>query len=123
MKKFLPLLLLAGVVLLLAQAQRDQKGAQPSGTDNQTTIQGCLSGSGGNYTLTDSWGHTFQLAGDTDKLNEHVGHKVEVAGTSSGDSPDSSKDASPPSSGTSSSQPTVNVSSVKHIADSCDTGR
>src|SRR5713101_3739081 len=46
-----------------------------------TTIEGCIGGSAGSYTLTDASGKTYQLAGDTSKLGDHVGHDVKVTGT------------------------------------------
>lgn len=90
--------------------------SQAGSMAEQTTVQGCLSGAGGSYTLTDSTGKTYQLAGDTSKLADHVGHKIEVTGTTSS--------AGSPSSGTAtasgaSSQQTLNVSSFKHISDTC----
>lgn len=52
-----------------------------SSTSGTQTIQGCLSGSNGNYTLTDKSGKIYHLAGDTSQLIKHVGHEVEVTGT------------------------------------------
>lgn len=134
MKNFLPFILLLCSALMGAQTQRDHETAtHAENTGNETTMQGCLNGSAGNYTLTDSSGQQFQVAGDTDKLQKHVGHKVEVAGTTSGVSstsdpsatnPSSSDKTDPTSSGTTGAkQPTLNVTSVKDIAGSCDSGR
>ena len=53
-----------------------------TGAGGQVTVEGCLSGSSGNFTLTDKNGMAYQLTGDTAKLNEHVGHEVKVTGTS-----------------------------------------
>src|SRR5712672_2776143 len=52
-------------------------------TDSANSIEGCLSGSAGNWTLTDQSGKTWQLAGDTSKLSEHVGHQVRIVGDNS----------------------------------------
>ena len=48
-----------------------------------TSVQGCLSGSSGNYTLTDKNGNTQELWGEANKLGRLVGHKVELTGTPS----------------------------------------
>ena len=50
-------------------------------SDNGNSIEGCLSGSAGNWSLTDQSGKTWQLAGDTSKLSDHVGHQVRITGT------------------------------------------
>ena len=55
-----------------------------SGSGGHMTVEGCLSGSSGSYTLTDKQGNTYQLTGDTAKLSDHVGHEVKVMGTESG---------------------------------------
>ena len=49
----------------------------------ETTVEGCLSGSNGNFTLSDKNGTTYSLTGDTAKLSEHVGHEVKITGSSS----------------------------------------
>src|SRR5579864_3314918 len=85
-----------------------------------TTVQGCLSGSSGNFTLTDKNGNTYQLTGDTAKLSEHVGHEVKVTGTSSSASTASGGTA-PATAGAAGSQ-TLEVSSVKHISKTCQSG-
>src|SRR6266542_6634059 len=99
-----------------------EKGASASG---QTTVQGCLQGSDGNYTLTDKSGTTYQLQGDTSKLSAHVGHEVEITGTTSGAS------ATNPSAGTGTTNPTtgtptagaqpstLTVQNMKHISKTC----
>ncbi len=47
---------------------------------NQRTVQGCLSGAKGNYTLTDSVGNIWQLEGDTGQLKNDVGNTVALTG-------------------------------------------
>jgi hypothetical protein len=99
-------------------------GGGSSQTDqSQTTVKGCLVGSSGDYTLTDKSGNTYQLAGDTSKLSEHVGHAVEVKGSKSSSSPTSSNPAATGPGSTSKAgsmnQSTLNVSSVKRISDTC----
>jgi hypothetical protein len=96
-----------------------QSTAAPGG--GETTVQGCLSGSNGSFTLTDKNGNSYQLTGDTAKLSEHVGHEVKITG--------SAESASSPSAGGSTAGASANgasrslqVSSVKHISKSCQSG-
>jgi hypothetical protein len=99
-------------------------------SDSGNSIEGCLNGSAGSWTLTDQSGKTWQLAGDTSKLSDHVGHQVRITGTdnsssasssgSTGSSPSSSSGASATGAGSSSgSQSTFNVQKVKMISSSC----
>ncbi len=122
----LALALLASGAWIQAQAQygqssSSQSGTSSSGTSSQTKVQGCLQGSNGNYTLTSDTGTTYQLQGDTAKLSKHVGHEVEITGTSSGSSAASSPSsgASSSSAGTSGASQTLDVSNVKHISKTC----
>jgi hypothetical protein len=91
-------------------------------TDSSTAIEGCLSGSSGNFTLTDQSGKAYQLAGDTSKLTEHVGHQIRVMGSSSDSSAASSASGSNASAGgASSGSSTFTVKKVKMISSSCST--
>ncbi|HLV87368.1 MAG TPA: DUF5818 domain-containing protein [Candidatus Sulfotelmatobacter sp.] len=78
------------------------------------TVEGCLSGSGGQYTLTDKHGTAYQLTGDTSKLAEHVGHEIRVTGTES--SASATGGSSDMGAG---GQKTIEVSSMKHISKTC----
>jgi hypothetical protein len=97
-------------------------------TDN-SSIEGCLNGSAGSWTLTDSTGKTWQLAGDTSKLSDHVGHQVRISGSegsasaspSSGAAGGAAPSASSGAGASSGSQPTFNVKKVKMISSSCPT--
>ena len=142
---------LTAALLLSSACMFGQAAAQAGSSDsskansnaNEVTIEGCLSGSAGNYTLTDSSGMSYQLQGETSKLSDQVGHQVQIKGTKtasasatpSGDtataSPDSSvsnassSTASKPSasasnpSGSASAAIQFNVSSVEKLSDSC----
>jgi len=113
---------------------------------NQTTIQGFLMSSGGNYTITDASGTQYQLTGDTSKLSSHVNQQVQIKGSASGSasasasgnsgsaagsstsgsasasSPTSSEGTSGATGGAGSAQ-MFNVSKVKKISDSCSASR
>lgn len=90
------------------QSNPAQAGSQETGSGN--AIEGCLAGSGGNFTLTDSSGKTYQLAGDTAKLSEHVGHTLRISGSQK-------------SAGADPAQPTFTVQKVKMISPSCSTSK
>ncbi len=120
------ILLALSVVLLgltWAVAQDPSTQSTPSSAGGQSasgqmTVEGCLSGSSGNFTLTDKNGMSYQLTGDTAKLSEHVGHEVKVTGMSSGSDAAGGDKAS---TGAGGSQ-TLQVSSVKHVSKTCKSG-
>ncbi|HKD84967.1 MAG TPA: DUF5818 domain-containing protein [Terriglobales bacterium] len=91
----------------------DQSMSQSSGQSmsKSMTVRGCLQGTNGSYTLTDEKGMTYQLSGDTSKLAEHVGHEVQITGTTSG--------ASQNGSSMGSQQQMLEVKHMKHISTSC----
>ncbi len=98
-------------------------------SDSGNSIEGCLNGSAGNWTLTDQSGKTYQLSGDTSKLSDHVGHQVRIMGTDNSSSASSGSTGSSPSSSatgagsSSGSQPTFTVQKVKMISSSCPTSK
>jgi hypothetical protein len=111
----LALTLLVSAAWLQAQ-QYPQSGSGQTGntTSRQTKVEGCLQGSNGNFTLTDSSGTAYQLQGDTSKLAEHVGHEVQITGSASGPSA-ASASAGAPGAGSQ----TLDVKSLKHISKTC----
>src|SRR5438132_13289591 len=111
--------LLASAALLQAQNQYPQTGSSQKGASasGQTTVEGCLQGSDGNYTLTDKSGTTYQLQGDTSKLSAHVGHEVQITGSTTSASSATSPTAGAPTAA--SQQPTLNVQNMKHISKTC----
>lgn len=95
-----------------------QTGSPETGADRGgDTIEGCLAGSSGNFTLTDSSGKTYQLAGDTAKLSEHVGHTLRISGSQK------SAGADPQGGAGSSAQPTFTVQKVKVVSSSCSSSK
>jgi hypothetical protein len=128
------------------QSSSDQaNSSQSSSNTSQTTIEGCLAGSSGSYTLSDNSGKTYQLRGDTSKLSDHVGHQVRLKGSETGASASAttssgasatantgSSGSNPPSSsaspsgasspsGSASAAIQFDVKSVKHVSEHCTT--
>jgi hypothetical protein len=90
---------------------------QAAQSGGQMMVEGCLGGSDGNYTLSDSNGTVYQLTGDTAKLSAHVGHEVKISGTSDSGTAGTSTGTPSGSGGHS-----IQVSSVKHISKTCKMG-
>ena len=90
-----------------------QASSQATAADPEKSIEGCLAGAGGSFTLTDSSGKTYQLAGDTAKLGEHVGHTVRISGSKK------SAGADGPAAGGSSAGATFTVQKVKMVSPNC----
>jgi hypothetical protein len=113
------LLLFLSVLLLgMSWAAAQDNASQANSAGGETTVQGCLTGASGSFTLTDQNGTIYQLTGDTAKLSEHVGHEVKISGATSSASAPASAGA-PGNSGGSNSGQTLQVSSVKHISKTC----
>ena len=114
----LALALLCSTAWLQAQDQYPQNpptGSKQGGSaSSRTSIEGCLQGSNGSFTLTDNSGTTYQLQGDTSKLAKHVGHEVQITG-----SPSKSSAGTSTSETAGSSQQALTVDKVKHISESC----
>jgi len=117
----LTLVLLCSTAWLQAQDQYPQSpptgSSQTESGSSRTSIEGCLQGSNGSFTLTDNSGTTYQLQGDTSKLSKHVGHEVQITGSPSKSNAGSS--TSETSQG--GSQDAFSVDKVKHIPDSVRT--
>jgi len=117
--------LLASILVLSASwavAQYSSTGTseQSSAAANTKTVQGCLSGSEGSYSLTDQAGTTYKLTGDTAKLQAHVGHTIHVTGTPSSDMSSNGMGRQSGSMSESAESPqTLQVSSFKHISATC----
>lgn len=111
--------LLLGLTWAVAQDTTGQTGSQTS-AGGEMTVQGCLNGSSGSYTLTDKHGMSYQLTGDTAKLSEHVGHEVKITGTSSSEASSAGASSGAGSAaGSAGGQKTLQVSSVKHVSKTC----
>jgi hypothetical protein len=109
-----------------SSSSSSQTGMSSSGSSGQTSVEGCLQGSSGNYTLTDKSGTTYQLSGDTSKLAEHVGHEVQItgatsgsAGAAAGSTAGSESGASTSAGGSSAGGQMLTVEKVKHMSKTC----
>lgn len=92
--------------------------AQSSAMSGSETIQGCLMGSSGSYTLTDSSGNQYQLEGNTAKLATHVNKQVEIRGSEASAGSSATATGASAASGTGAAK-MFKVRSVKKISDSC----
>ena len=124
-------------------------------TDQSTssnTIRGCLTGTSGNYMLTDATGISYKVQGDDSQLSSNVNKQVEVMGTigsSASASASNNADTNAPNSSSASGQPnqggnpdasgaggsstgatatataskTLDATSVKAVADSCSNSK
>ncbi len=117
--------LLSGLFLTLCATwiwAQQTSGSQSTSSGNETTVQGCLNGSGGNYMLSDKSGKTYQLEGDTSKLSAHVGQEVKVTGTESAAPSSASSGSQGQTTGGSAateSKATFKVSNVEQVSATC----
>jgi hypothetical protein len=84
-------------------------------------VQGCLQGSNGSFTLTDKSGTTYEIQGDTSTLAEHLGHEVQITGTTS--TPSSDKNDSSGSATSATDQRMIQLQEVKHVSKTCKSGK
>src|SRR5579864_1471117 len=96
--------------------QPDTSAASSTGNEKGNAIEGCLNGSAGSFTLTDAAGTKYQLAGDTSKLSDHVGHEVKVWGDTSSASASATTGST---TSTATSEPTLTVKRVKMVSSTC----
>jgi len=96
MKKMLAITLFMLATLAWAAAQQpgttpdrnNQQPGSPPQAARAPVTEGCLGGSGPNFTLTDKAGSTYKLnippPADTSKLGQHIGEPVAVEGNVNG---------------------------------------
>ncbi len=87
----------------------------------QTTssvVRGCLSGSAGNYTLTDQNGMQYRVLGDDASLQGKVGHEVEVTARQD----QSSETSIQGDQTTARTTNSIQVSDVREVSASCNKG-
>lgn len=78
------------------------------------TVEGCLSGTAGNYVLTDNSGVNLQLQGDAAQLAKHVGKRVRITGTPTAKSGQVSEQDS-----RTETSNTMLVASIESVAENC----
>jgi hypothetical protein len=105
------------------QEPTGQSSATSAGVNsNSSTVQGCLGGTDGKYVVTQDNGTAVTLVGDTAKLTDHVGHKVQITGqvVTSGSSDSASAQNPGGSSTPSTATPdTFQVSDVSMVSEHC----
>ena len=93
------------------------QGESPSSAGQ--SVQGCLGGSGNDFTVTDKTGTSYQLqlpaGADASNLKPHIGEEVRVEGaTSSGSGSNSAASAS-------GSRPSITVKNIYRVSPTCST--
>jgi hypothetical protein len=109
-----------------AQSPSASQSATPSANSTSTSntgIQGCLSGSDGNYVLTqDGTGTVYKLSGGYSKLRDHVGHEVQVSGQlANSGTPDQTQTGTTGNAAAASAS-MLQVSDVTMVSEKCLTG-
>jgi len=103
------------------------------------SVEGCLGGSAGKFTIIDKAGTTYDLqlpaSADSSKLNSHIGQEIRVSGTMSNSKDSSAAGASGAAgsasttasgqsatgSSASGSHPSIAVTKIDKVADTCST--
>jgi len=110
--------LLLSAAWLQAQTEHAGNPSDKPTSAHASTVEGCLQGSNGAFTLTDESGITYQIQGDTSTLGEHVGHEVQITGTTQTPSSDSTQETGSASSA-GARQSIIQLQDVKHISKTC----
>lgn len=106
-----------------SQAPNSQASPSAGQGESQSSagqsVQGCLGGSGNDFTVTDKTGTSYQLqlpaGADASNLKPHIGEEVRVEGTtSSGSGSNSAASAS-------GSRPSISVKNIYRVSPTCST--
>jgi trimeric autotransporter adhesin len=119
------LLLGSGLLVATLAVAQDAPSADPSPNSQSSKtyqsssniIRGCLSGSAGNYTVTDQNGTQYSIAGPDNQLAARVGHEIEIT-THQDQSSESSSQGDQASAKSTNS---VQVSDVRDVSSTCKT--
>jgi hypothetical protein len=102
-----------------AAGQSAGQAAPSTSAGNPVTVEGCLAGSGENYTLKDKTsGVTYKLSGDTAKLAPYIGKELQLTGTTATANAGGAASATSAASA-GSSMPTLNMMSGKASSTPC----
>ncbi len=96
------------------------RSAAASSNSQSTVIRGCLTGSPGNFTLTDQNGMQYKLMGSDNLLQSKVGHEIEITGTENQAGETNGSEAQE---STAPVQNGVQVSDVRDVSATCRLGR
>jgi len=128
-----PLLALTSVLLLAActvlaqtygsqdQSSQNSMSSSLSTMGNTQTWDGCLGKQGTDFVLTTNDGNHYKIAGDTSKLNAHVGHEMKITGIAS-QSSDSAASSSGAGGSMMAAPATITLQSFQHVAAHCHAG-
>lgn len=115
---------LLATTLVVAQDAPSASGSSSAQSQTKThetsssVIRGCLSGSNGNYTITDQNGMQYAINGPDNQLAARVGHEVEVS-----THPDTSSEAASQGDQTTAhSSNSVQVSDIRDVSSRCHMG-
>ncbi len=114
----LSMLLAAGMAFAQDTSMQNPATSSQSSSTQSTVIRGCLSGSAGNFTLTDQNGMQYKVLGDDSALSAKVGHEVEISGTEN----QSTAAASQGGETTAHASNSVQASNVREVASRCKMG-
>lgn len=104
-----------GVAQTAMSAPQDQDSSAASEAAG-AKIRGCLSGSEGNYTLTDHNGTIYHLVGGDAQLSGSVGHEVQISGT-----PDSQRTSASDDTAANTAS-SFQVTGAREVATTCEHG-
>jgi hypothetical protein len=107
-----------------ATLDQSSQSSSQMGTSNSAQnqkVEGCLSGTEGNFVLTNRAGTTYKLQGENSELSNHVGQEVRIVGTESnaGSAASTTSSTSSEASSNPSNGNTIIVQKVKKISDAC----
>jgi hypothetical protein len=114
----LSMLLAAGMAFAQDTSMQSPTTSSQSSTTQSTVIRGCLSGSAGNFTLTDQNGMQYKVLGDDSALGAKVGREVEITGTEN----QSTEAASQGGDSMAHASNSVQASNVREVASHCKMG-
>lgn len=97
-------------------SQSAPDNSQGQSSAGQNSVQGCLGGSGNNFTVTDKSGTSYQLqlpqGADASALRPHIGEEVRVEGTTAhGGNASGSASAA--------GQPSITVKNIYRVSPTC----